>query len=266
MADAVRYMRFRKRSARPTRLTDDHNLQTVQSALLWSDREVTLEACDASSQKLLREHRYPHDSRRPHYASFKESYRREWNPRRRRLSRPAVVRHLLASGSPKIFDGFELHWVKVLGKGGYGVATLWEAVFEDASTMKVVVKLGLGDEFEPDMERGWHLRYEGASHIVQAVDLAQTAADKRSAMRQSAGSGGRSISGREFDASELNVLTLEYAERGSLTDLLGRKAALGFNFSDKVLWGIWENLVRGVASSAYQPSLLLNSAPASTRC
>jgi hypothetical protein len=130
------------------------------------------------------------------------------------------------------WNGFRLHWIKIIGKGGLGLATLWEAEFEDRHRQLVVIKMDMSmNRAKMSLEASWHERYQGASHIMQAVDLNKLAEQHRYK--------NRFRDGYDFDPNKFNVLVLEYAQYGNLLDLLVKASYYNIHFSNKVLWQIW---------------------------
>jgi hypothetical protein len=113
---------------------------------------------------------------------------------------------------PVAYDGLDLKWITDLGKGGFGVASLWEASFDDGHTMKVVIKRPVdsraaGKAF--DDERRWHDRYRGAVNITQSLDLAHLAKEHQTnPPKQRENSQGK--------YEDKNTLVLEYMEHDNL--------------------------------------------------
>jgi hypothetical protein len=134
------------------------------------------------------------------------------------------------------WDGFRLEWIKVLGQGGFGIATLWHVIFEDHSHIKVVIKIPVRVNADFDSELDWHLRYGGASHVTQSLDI-QAMADS---VRRRINRGHMIGRGARFVQTNMSVLVLEYAEHGSLYEMLAKASYFDISFSSKVLWEIWE--------------------------
>jgi hypothetical protein len=134
------------------------------------------------------------------------------------------------------WDGFRLEWVKVLGQGGFGMATLWNAIFEDQSIAKIVIKIPTRVNADFDSELDWHLRYGGASHVTQSLNLQEMADNVRRRINRDHMIG----RGPRFEQTDLNILVLEYAEHGSLYEMMSKASYFGISFSNKVLWEIWE--------------------------
>jgi hypothetical protein len=134
------------------------------------------------------------------------------------------------------WDGFRLEWVKILGQGGFGMATLWNVIFDDESSMKAVIKIPIHMNGTFKDELDWHLRYRGASHVTQSLDLQEIADNVRRRMNREYMIG----RGIRFDQKQLDILVLEYAEHGCLFDIMAKASYFGVRFSNKVLWEIWE--------------------------
>lgn len=225
----------RRTAAKPTPLTLARNVFATQSALLRGDRVVTLH----NTSRLLPEHynkvRVPYAPQdmpqdRPFEWPFGDQYR---DPRSSDTTYPLRVDDFIDLIE---WDGFRLEWIKVLGEGGFGMATLWDAIFEDNSRIKVVIKIPVRVNADFDHELDWHLRYGGASHVSQSLDL-QTMADN---VRRRIGRSYMMGRGPRFVQTDMSVLVLEYAERGSLYEMMTKASYFDVNFSNKVLWEIWE--------------------------
>ncbi|UKZ90323.1 uncharacterized protein TrAFT101_005345 [Trichoderma asperellum] len=137
------------------------------------------------------------------------------------------------------------------------MATLWNAIFDDQSSMKVVIKIPIRANGTFEGELDWHLRYRGASHITQSLDLQEIADNVRRRINR-----GHIINrGVRFYQKDLDILVLEYAEHGCLFDIMSKASYFGVRFSNKVLWEIWECLVKGVVSVALQPESVKRWSP-----
>ncbi|PHH67108.1 hypothetical protein CDD81_4503 [Ophiocordyceps australis] len=262
-----------KRSKEMQRLVTLRNVMTMQSALIRGDDKVVLEGPEnISKDKVLkRVRKLPSDLKRG------MPYARWWRPRRvaypgehgwkRSLQRgrqPACVPALIPQG--RTWDGLKLHWIKVLGTGGSGIATLWEAVFENGERLKVVIKMAIDDSvyFDSRRQLGWHQRYGRSRHTVRALDLPMMIAMRR--MPPTVGSDAKFqlpslYKPESFNDARLNVLTLEYMDQGSLYEMMVLASRKGIRFSNKVLWEMWECLVRAVGSVAYEPVMPKESMP-----
>lgn len=145
--------------------------------------------------------------------------------------------------------GFQLRFVKVLGIGGFGAATLWEVEFEDRSSMLVVIKMPRVIEkntrsgFNAQHEGKWHDRYDGAAHTVQSIDLDAIASRKRNRVLFDNHFNItllRFRSGHPLQARSRNMLVLEYACWGDLYGLVGKAYHENKVFLNRNFWQIWE--------------------------
>lgn len=226
-----------RKAVQQTPATEIRNLLTIQAALLRGDKHVTLHnasrVTDLDAQRL----RVPYH---PRHRAHDRPYECLFGIRASSSSsssggttQPKRVQDFIEMLN---WDGFRLEWVKVLGEGGFGMATLWDAIFEDGSSVKAVIKIPVRANTNFDREMEWHLRYAGASHVTQALDLQAMADNVRRKMNR-----GYMINrGARFIPSDLDVLVLEYADRGSMFDLMNRASHFNIVFSNKVLWEIWE--------------------------
>lgn len=232
-----------KLTAKQTRLKDLRNKLAARHALMRGETRVTLLWDDKPSISLInyvRERVAYDDDAGPQF-SFGPGYGHFWNPRRGMVTEavPDLLPRQLARKWPgeTTWDGFRLRMRKILGQGGFGVASLWEAVFEDGKKRRVVLKMPLPGRGEIQDELSWHERYFGASHVVQAIDLNRIVERKRAV----AGSASRErIRGERFCCQRLNVLVLEYVKYGTFFDLMARASYYRTNFNNKVLWQIWD--------------------------
>ncbi|KAJ6443059.1 hypothetical protein O9K51_04238 [Purpureocillium lavendulum] len=242
-----------------TAIKDVRNKLSAMFAVARGDNSVVLEWDTNPSDDLVAhvKKRVPYDRNGPPDASYGQDYASLWEPNEHGDNHGiAELPRELARYWPKhtVWDGFHLRWIKILGKGGFGYATLWEASFEDGTTKKVVIKIpNPGASGDIADELAWHEKYFGASHTVQALNLNHFVMHKRNS---GATDGRPRISGPTFHAPTLNAMTLEYAEHGNLFDLLAKGSYLGAVYSNKMLWMLWECLVRGVASVSRQNSLM----------
>ncbi|KAL7796864.1 hypothetical protein V8C37DRAFT_408315 [Trichoderma ceciliae] len=228
----------RRAAVKPTPLTPSRNLFAIQSALIRGDRVVTLH----NTSRLLPEHhakvRVPYEPEdmpqdRPLEWTFSDQY---FDPRSSVTVQPRLAENYIDLLD---WDGFRLEWIKVLGEGGFGMATLWDAIFEDQSRVKVVIKIPVRVNADFDSELDWHLRYGGASHVTQSVDLQEMADGVRRRIGRSYMIG----RGPRFVQTDLSVLVLEYADRGSLYEMMAKASYFDIDFSNKALWEIWECLL-----------------------
>ncbi|PHH83706.1 hypothetical protein CDD82_4668 [Ophiocordyceps australis] len=258
--------RFR-RSDELKRLATLRNVMTMQSALIRGDDEVVLEGPESFHEDniLKRVRKLPSNVKRGmQYAKWwrptQTTYLVEdgWDRGLKRGRQLTSVPVLVPEG--RTWDGLKLHWIKVLGTEGSGIVTLWEAVFENGERVKVVIKMAIGGNVYFDSRRklGWHQRYGRSRHTVQALDLPMMVAKRR--LPQTVGSDGKPelpflYNPEPFNDAKLNVLTLEHMDQGSLYEMMVLASRKGIRFSNKVLWEMWECLVRAVGSVAYEPAM-----------
>ncbi|KAM0430541.1 hypothetical protein ACHAPT_005890 [Fusarium lateritium] len=153
------------------------------------------------------------------------------------------------------WKGFKLEFIKVLAAGGHGYVSLWKVWFEDGSSKKVVIKRGLEGFFQPEKESRFHLRYAGAEHTCQILDLhAEAMKIQQEVRRKNPLVPLQYRNGPDFSAKFLDVLVFEHMEHGDMHDMLTMAGHRQMEFSNRALWGIWECLVRGVAACAYVPT------------
>ncbi|KAF4465190.1 hypothetical protein FALBO_7959 [Fusarium albosuccineum] len=232
-------------------LEDRRNKSAVQSAILRGDTHVTLHnkeyipdewwwwdireagpGFQLDKSAVLEYQHFPVDHKRPDVAD-------------------AEAKRGLANMQWK---GFMLQFIKVLAAGGFGYVSLWRVWFEDGSSKKVVIKKGVGIQFEAEQEARFHLRYAGAEHTSQVVDLFDEAMKIRADfVRENPLLPLKYRDGAEFDSTHMNLIVFEFLEHGDLNGILTKAAHKWSRFPDRVLWGIWECLVRGVAAFAYTP-------------
>ncbi|KAL7906160.1 hypothetical protein GGI35DRAFT_116933 [Trichoderma velutinum] len=248
MPSPLPHLIVRRAAAKQTPLTPTRNISAIRSALLRGDRVVTLH----NTSRILREHansiRVPyHPKHMQHDQLFEWPFGDQYSDSRSsHSSQPKQVGQFIELLE---WDGFRLEWIRVLGQGGFGIATLWHVIFEDQSSIKVVIKIPVRANADFDRELDWHLRYGGASHVTQSLDI-QAMADS---VRRRINRGHMIDRGPRFVQTNMDVLVLEYAERGSLYEMMAKASYFGIRFSNKVLWEIWECLVKGVISVALQP-------------
>lgn len=235
MPSSFPHLIVRRTAVRQTPLTPARNIFAIQSALIRGDRVVTLH----NTSRILPEHynkvRVPYHPEdmpqdRPLDWPFGDQYS---DSRSSQTYQPRSVGHFIELLN---WDGFRLEWIKVLGEGGFGMATLWDAIFEDQSRVKIVIKIPVRANTDFDSELDWHLKYGGASHVTQSLDL-QAMADS---VRRRINRGHMIDRGPRFVQTNMDVLVLEYAERGSLYEMMAKASYFSTNFSNKVLWEIWE--------------------------
>lgn len=228
-----------RKAVEQTPATELRNLYTIQAALVRGDKHVTLHNTSRVTELDVQRLRVPY---RPRHMDHAQAYECIYgfpasssssNGGGAMTQQPKRVQDFVEMLN---WDGFRLEWVKVLGEGGFGMATLWNAIFEDGSSVKAVIKIPVRSNANFDGELEWHLRYAGASHVAQALDL-QAMADN---VRRRINRGYMINRGARFNPSDLDVLVLEYADCGTMFDLLSRASQFNIVFSMKVLWEIWE--------------------------
>ncbi|KAF7546809.1 hypothetical protein G7046_g9199 [Stylonectria norvegica] len=256
MAPTKHQLKVERRTAEPTPLVNYRNFHAVQGAIYRGDRKVVLENQDEIP-----------DTRE--YQQLTWVHGRTDDP-----SEPVEYPYYLGGGVGTgrwrdenakdgihrvDWEGFKLEFIKTLAAGGFGAATLWEATFENGAQHKIVIKRGLDASFESAEEREWHQRYAGNDHVVQPFDLHQAGqyyrAEALRARAEGTGSGGEPVryEGRQFDMAALNVVGLEFVPAGDMYGLMKTATMRKLVFPTKVLWELWECLLKGVAAVAYQP-------------
>ncbi|KAF5596339.1 hypothetical protein FPANT_4427, partial [Fusarium pseudoanthophilum] len=156
------------------------------------------------------------------------------------------------------WSGIKFKFIKVLAEGGHGYATLWDVVFEDTSVRRVVIKRAINpssDAFDPQAEAMFHLRYDGAQHTTQVINLHREVVAIRTDML-SRGTFTHSAfrNGKEWKAERENCVVFEYMKFGDMVNIMQTVTTRKVQIPAQVLWGIWECLVLGLATIAYTPS------------
>ncbi|KAF5657854.1 hypothetical protein FHETE_10185 [Fusarium heterosporum] len=152
--------------------------------------------------------------------------------------------------------GLRFQFEKVLATGGHGYVSLWNILFDDNSSRKVVIKKALSSAFVPEKESAFHLRYSRADHTTQIIDLNYEAKLVHKKMRETDPLAESKIrKGTEWNATNLRCVVFEYAPYGDVYRLMEEVGQKKAQFTNQVLWGIWECFVLGVATVAYTPSL-----------
>lgn len=235
MSSLLPHLNVRRREVKPDGALLAKNYFAVQSALIRGDRNVTLDNtsrilsrdCDALALP-YEELDMPQDQEFAY--PFADDYSES---RSNNTDQPSIVGDYIELFN---WDGFRLEWVKVLGQGGFGMATLWNVIFEDESSIKAVIKIPIhmNGTFRDELQ--WHLRYRGASHVTQSLNLQEIADNVRRRMNRE-----HMINrGTRFDQKRLGILVLEYADHGCLFDIMSKASYFDVHFSNKVLWEIWE--------------------------
>lgn len=231
---------FDDQDIRP-RVANLYNERTLESGFVRGSRKVLLRRNKGSARNApvlppnpgqvmdrlgLDRNHLPNEERRQRF--WKPAYI-DW-PRQEDKNMPAeVMQQSLETG----FKDFRLHWQKVVGTGGWGIATLWEVEFEDGYRQDVIIKMDAshGDQ-DFSNELGWHLLYKEALRIVQSYNLVEMANRHRKQRRFHRGI--------EFNSRELNVLVLEYMPHGSLFDILQKASIARKQLPKNALWQLWE--------------------------
>lgn len=235
MSTLLPHLNVRRRAVRPDGAIPAKNYLAVQSALIRGDSHVTLDntsrilSHDCDTFALPYEHLDMPQGQEFEYP-FADDYSES---RSNNTDQPSIVGDYIELFN---WDGFRLEWIKVLGQGGFGMATLWNVIFDDESSMKAVIKIPIHMNGTFRDELDWHLRYRGASHVTQSLDLQEIADNFRRRMNREY----LINRGIRFDQKQLNILVLEYAEHGCLFDIMSKASYFDVHFSNKVLWEIWE--------------------------
>ncbi|KAF5017720.1 hypothetical protein F66182_10318 [Fusarium sp. NRRL 66182] len=226
------------------------NFNTIQAAILRGDTEVTLfdwkEIPDNVWKEMRGTSRDPGQVTTQLFQQIRSATDKD----------PGDVLARDAQGqiAYENWAGFDLKFIKILNTGGHGYVSLWDVLFDDGSSRKVVIKKGLGASFHPDQEAAYHLRYNGAEHTTQIVDLDAEAVKIQDQMRKEDSSAWVHFRhGTRWDAEALGVVVFEFVSHGDLCQVMNKAVDRRGQFSDRVLWGIWECLVHGVATVAYTP-------------
>ncbi|KAH8778629.1 hypothetical protein F5883DRAFT_517472 [Diaporthe sp. PMI_573] len=147
--------------------------------------------------------------------------------------------------------GFRL--LKILGKGGFGMACLFEMTDVNGDKHKIVVKAGTGTDL--DRERIWLRRLAGARHILQQQvvrGLPQPGSIEPTPRGMLNIFGGNPP---EFIQQVFNLnptmLGLEFMKYGDLFSLLQKAGSHQKTWKSQELWYIWHCLFRGCVALAY---------------
>ncbi|KAF5718430.1 hypothetical protein FGLOB1_1620 [Fusarium globosum] len=158
----------------------------------------------------------------------------------------------------KRWNGMNFKLIKVLAQGGHGYVTLWDVVFEDKSVRRVVIKRPIDsstNSFDPYKEAEFHLRYGGAQHTTQVIDLHREVVDIRNRMMKSGTIDACALRvGKDWKAEEQKCVVFEYMKFGDMVNIMQTVATRNVQIPAQVLWGIWECLVLALATIAYTPS------------
>ncbi|KAI8692737.1 Protein kinase domain-containing protein [Fusarium sp. Ph1] len=227
------------------------NMMTLQGAIVRGETEVLFHNCPEIPIEYWGKVRHNHRRLNQRY----NFYYRNARPKN-------LPQHVDDAAARRGIDdvqwkGLRFEFIKVLAAGGHGYVSLWRVWFEDGSSKKVVIKRALGRDFDVGRESRFHLRYAGAEHTSQILDLHAEAMKIQDEVRQRNPLVRlRYRNGSDFNAGSLQLIVFEFMEHGDLHKVLTLASQMDVQFPDRTLWGIWECLVRGVASVAYVPSFL----------
>lgn len=144
----------------------------------------------------------------------------------------------------KRWNGMKFKLIKVLAQGGHGYVTLWDVVFEDKSVRRVVIKRPIDpstNAFDPYKEAEFHLRYDGAQHTTQVIDLHREMVDIRNRMTENGTIGACALRlGKDWKAEEQSCVVFEYMKFGDMVNIMQTVATRNVQIPAQVLWGIWE--------------------------
>ncbi|KOS23441.1 hypothetical protein ESCO_006680 [Escovopsis weberi] len=217
----------------PAHAGDDfRNMLTYQSAIIRGEDTVLFNNADSLAPDMADRIRtfLPADHPPNHPRNWLFAKYRD--PREADLREREDVREVIPD---QMWEGFELEWVKVLGEGGFGIATLWRAYYDDDNSYEnVVIKIPHSTDIRGEAE--WHLRYDGASHIVQFLDIQEKARD----IRREHFPGVEFQWEEDFDWRAMNVIMLEYAEYGNVYEMMQKVSYFNITFPNRCLWEIWE--------------------------
>ncbi|KAM5374642.1 hypothetical protein ACJZ2D_006420 [Fusarium nematophilum] len=222
------------------------NKSTVQSAIVRGDTTVTLHNLSSVPKDMWDKIRFPAST----IDKVKvRMYKNEGCDR----GAKSHSTHQAKSGLAGVrWKGFQLEFIKVLAAGGHGFVTLWRVWFEGGVSKKIVIKKGVGEWFNAGKESRWHLQYDGAEHTTQLIDLYKIGQKiQQDFSRENPLAPLKYKEGEDFDAGRLNIVVFEFLDHGDLYDMLVKVSKQKLVFSDQILWGIWECLVRGIAAVAY---------------
>ncbi|RBR03166.1 hypothetical protein FVER53590_09603 [Fusarium verticillioides] len=236
-------------------LIGQRNLHAIQSALIRGDEEVVLFNWNSIPPQLWQDlHLSQHHIGQKAVYPFTAFAPRDapCDPRGN-LSQDA--RNSIEN---KRWSGLKFKFVKVLAEGGHGYATLWDVVFEDTSVRRVVIKRAINpstNAFDPQAEAMFHLRYDGAQHTTQVIDLhREVVAIRTDMLNRGTLTHSAFRNGKEWKAEKQNCVVFEYMKFGDMVNIMQTVTTRKVQIPAQVLWGIWECLVLGLATIAYTPS------------
>ncbi|KAF4964184.1 hypothetical protein FSARC_7881 [Fusarium sarcochroum] len=228
------------------------NICTIQAALLRGDSEITLMNWDFIPDDVWREIRRsqkePNKVEVTKFVGFGPTNK----DRDGYLAKDAQE----AIGARR-WLGLHFKFIKVLAAGGHGYVTLWDITFDDGSCRRVVIKRALSHSFNPQTESTFHLRYNGSEHTTQVVNLHAEAMKIQQKMSdQDPLAFAQFRAGHQWNAERVNCVVFEYCPYGDLYHLMTSAAERNVEFTNRVLWGIWECLVQGIATMAYSQEFI----------
>jgi hypothetical protein len=230
----------------PSHLEFTRNLSALQGAALRGDTDVTLHNNDKPDHLSLLNLRIPRSTHnRDHWRESSINWSDCFDPTRG-MNGPAELLEAQSRFGGDVddyYEGFQLEWLRVVGNGGQAWAVLCEVEFEDASKLKVVLKISLkGAHNDLAAEEAAHREYLDASHTVQALDLHEIAESKRDKLleRTNGRAQLRFTKGKMFNAKALKLVVFEYVPHGDMYNMLGKVYANNLNFNTRILWEIWE--------------------------
>lgn len=216
-------------------LLDWRNMMALQSAIVRGETEVLFHNCPVVPEVYWEKVRYRD-----------RQLNKRYNFHYRTTKPQKIPQHVDDSAARRGIDdvkwkGFRFEFLEILAAGGHGYASLWRVWFEDGSSKKVVIKRSLGGNFDYEGESHFHLRYAGAEHTSQVLDLHAEAMKIQNEVRQRNPLARlRYRNGSDFNAASLELIVFEFMEHGDLGKVLTLASQMDVQFPDRTLWGIWE--------------------------
>ncbi|KAM0199864.1 hypothetical protein ACHAPI_002962 [Fusarium lateritium] len=231
----------------------ERNILAVQSAIIRGDTSVTLYNWDGIPLNRWPEiQRYLDDIERVEIQNFDI-----FGPSGPKDPHGFLAVDVRDTVEYENWAGLDFKFNKILAQGGHGFISLWDVTFDDGSSRKVVIKKGVSSCFSAESEMEFHLRYNRAEHTTQVVDLHREAQKIHAKMRKTDPLAKSKITkGPPWNAKKLNCAVFEYAPYGDVYRLMENASEKKAQFTNQVLWGIWECFVMGMATIAYTPSLV----------
>lgn len=211
------------------------NMMTLQGAIVRGETEVLFHNCPEIPIEYWEKVRHNHRRLNQRYNFYYRNARPKNIPQH---VDDAVARRGIDDVQWK---GLRFEFIKILAAGGHGYVSLWRVWFEDGSSKKVVIKRALGGDFHVGRESRFHLRYAGAEHTSQILDLHAEAMKIQNEVRQRNPLARlRYRNGSDFNAGSLELIVFEFMEHGDLRKVLTLASQMDVQFPDRTLWGIWE--------------------------